>query len=257
MLRCLVTGATGGGIGEATAHDLARRGLQVCVHGRHADRVHAVLDALPRAQGQEHAALVLDLSGAAAILPAVAELQTRWGGVDVLVSNAAPSLPAAPLHELDESQWRIELQEILEVPLRLAKAVLPGMMARGLGRLVFLSSSAAQRGSLGRSAAYAAAKAGLLGLARQIALEYAAHGVTANAIAPSQVDTPRVRAGGRRTSESLAEFGRRAVPLGRVGDVRDVVQAVSFLIDCEYITGQLLVVDGGSSLASPWTRSLP
>lgn len=249
MLRCLVTGSTGAGIGEAVARRLAECGHAVCLHGRSADKLSRSLCALPEA-AHPHACLELDLADDERIETALGELQARWGPIDVLVSNAAPSLPAQPMHLLPVAQWRQELAEVLGCQFRLCKAVLPGMVERRFGRIVFISSSAATRGSFGRSAAYAAGKAGLLGLSCQLALEYAHAGITANAIVPGQIDTPRIRAGGRRTDESLARYGADHVPVGRVGQPADIVSAVEFLIACGYMTGQQIIIDGGSSLAS-------
>jgi 3-oxoacyl-[acyl-carrier protein] reductase len=249
MHRCLVTGSAGGGIGEHVARRLAERGHAVCLHGRSADKLALALSKLPETI-HPHTCFELDLADGERIEPELDSLQARWGPIDILVSNAAPSFPGRPMHLLSASQWRQELTEVLHCQFALCKAVLPGMVERRFGRLVFISSSAATRGSFGRSAAYAAGKAGLAGLACQLALEYARSGITANAIVPGQIDTPRIRAGGRRSDESLARYAADHVPVGRVGFPADIVSAVEFLIECAYITGQQIVVDGGSSLAS-------
>ncbi|PYQ77462.1 MAG: short-chain dehydrogenase [Acidobacteria bacterium] len=140
-----------------------------------------------------------------------------------------------------------------------AKAVAPSMIRQGRGRIVFVSSCAALRGTWARAASYAAAKAGLFGLMRQIALELAAHGITANAVAPSLVDTPRIRRNNRRTDSSIAHYGRHVVPVGRPGQAVEVADTIVFLASpqASYVTGQVIVIDGGSMLASSATRLNP
>ena len=120
---------------------------------------------------------------------------------------------------------------------------------------MYVSSSAALRGSYGRAACYAASKAGLSGLATQIAIEYGPHNVTANVVAPSQIDTPRIRQNGRRTGAELAARGA-SIPLGRVGRPGDVAETIAFLCSSAsgYITGNVLPVDGGSRLAGRETK---
>ncbi|MFF8413032.1 SDR family NAD(P)-dependent oxidoreductase [Streptomyces omiyaensis] len=247
----LVTGAGGGGIGRAVAHRLAR------TH-------HVLLNGTPRRLAAlERLAAEIRAAGGHAE-PAVADVTDREGlraalagrPVDVLVHNAAPSLPHRPVHLLSPEEWRGDLEPILGGALNGVALVAPGMIERGTGRIVLVSSSAAFRGTFGRSASYAAAKAALHGLVAQLALELGPYGITANAVAPSQVATPRALRGGRRTPESL---GRQAaaVPLRRVGEPDDVASLIAHLCGASagYLTGQVIRVDGGSSLASPTTMT--
>lgn len=179
-------------------------------------------------------------------------------GIDTVVCNAAPSFRRCSIDEYPAAQWASELGTILTGSFNVIRATAGSMMREGFGRIVLVSSSAADRGTWGRGVGYAAAKAGLHGLARQLGLELGPHGVTVNCVAPSQIDTPRVRRGGRRTEASLAAYARDAVPVGRVGRPDDVVSAVRFLIDrgSSYITGQIVHVDGGSALASRRTEEV-
>jgi 3-oxoacyl-[acyl-carrier protein] reductase len=130
------------------------------------------------------------------------------------------------------------------------------MIRQHAGRVIFVSSCAAFRGTWARAASYAACKAALTGLCRQVALELAQHGITVNAVAPSLVDTPRIRRNQRRTDESIARYARDLVPLGRVATAQEVAAVIGFLAsdDSSYVTGQTLIVDGGSSLATAATR---
>ena len=245
----LVTGAAGGGIGTQTALSLARSGYAVAVHGR--DSVSAEETAARlRDEGWRAEPVWGDLADPEVPARIVAETENRLGPVNALVHNAAAGAPFVPLERLTREAWRADIAVILDAAYLLSAASLPAMRAHGSGRIVFVSSSAAWRGSLGRAASYAAAKAGLTGLARQMALDCGADGVTVNVVAPSQIDTPRIRKGGRRTQESLAARGR-SIPLGRVGTPADVAETIAFLCSpaAAYLTGVVLPIDGGSSLS--------
>lgn len=250
-----VSGAGGGGIGSTTAAALAQLGAHVIVNARVEGDAVAVVERIRAAGGSAEPAIV-DVSHSAAVEDCLARVHARVGQLDVLVANAAGDRPATALAEMTDELWRSELEENLAVGFFCARAAARWMSARHYGRIVFVSSSAALRGTWGRSAGYAAAKAGLIGLARRLALELAEHGITVNAVAPSQVDTPRVRRGGRRTDASLATYAR-SVPLGRVGRPEDVAHAIAFLASerAGYITGQVLEIDGGMSLASRVTAT--
>src|SRR5262249_34339777 len=128
------------------------------------------------------------------------------GRVDIVVSNAAQGGRTAPIHELDDESWFGEIATTLHGAYHVCRAVIPSMIEHRFGRIILMSSSAALRGTKGRGAGYAAAKAALHGMAKQLAVEQGPHGITANVVAPSQIDTPRVRRGGRRTDASLSAY---------------------------------------------------
>ncbi|MCF6274113.1 MAG: SDR family oxidoreductase [Rhodobacteraceae bacterium] len=149
------------------------------------------------------------------------------------------------------AHWRQALRNVPAVGTRFARHA-----DSKRGRIVYVSSSAALRGSYGRAASYAAAKAGLVGLAAQIAIEYGPSGVTANVVAPSQIDTPRIRRNGRHSDAQLAARGV-SIPLRRVGLPEDVAETIAFLCSSAagYLTGTVLPIDGGSRLAGEETKT--
>jgi 3-oxoacyl-[acyl-carrier protein] reductase len=245
----LVTGAAGGGCGSAIARRLAARGALVVANGlaRHAEALERLAAGSPRIRPA-----IADVGDEHAVADLFADLAANTRHPAIVVHNAAPALAPAAVSELSTGQWRAELGTILDGAFFLARAAAPAMAESRWGRFVFVSSSASFRGARGRSAAYAAGKAGIHGLARQLALELGPCGITANVIAPSQVDTARVRRGGRRDDESMARAAR-LVPLGRAGRPDDVAALAAFLAGDEscYLTGQVIRLDGGSALAAP------
>ncbi|MGA6161321.1 SDR family NAD(P)-dependent oxidoreductase [Amycolatopsis magusensis] len=247
----LVTGAAGGGCGSAVALRLAEQGATVVANGLpgHAGALGELAAGHPGIRPA-----LADVGDERAVSALFAELADTTGHPGIVVHNAAPSLAPVTVSELETAQWRAELGTIIDGAFHLARAAAPAMTAAGWGRFVFVSSSAAFRGARGRSAAYAAGKAALHGLAVQLALELGPCGVTANVIAPSQIDTARARRGGRRDHGSMARSAG-LVPLGRVGRPGDVAGLAAFLAGDEssYLTGQVIRLDGGSALAAPQT----
>jgi 3-oxoacyl-[acyl-carrier protein] reductase len=249
----LVTGAAGGGCGSATALALAEAGATVVANGlpRHAEALRRLATGRPAL-----CPAVADVSAENEVDALVRGVVAEHGRLDIVVHNAAGSLPAVGVDGLTTGAWRAELATILDGAFFLSRAAAPAMRGTGGGRIIYISSSAAFRGTGGRSAAYAAAKAGLHGLVVQLALELGADAITVNAVAPSQIDTPRVRRGGRRDDESLRRYAH-SLPLRRVGTADDLAGLVCFLASAAsgYLTGQVLRLDGGSALASVQTRT--
>jgi len=240
----LVTGAgSDGGIGFAAARRLARRGHHVVLVAT-SDRIHRRAAELVVDGGSAEGA-VCDLRDAAAVDALVSSL-TTVGRIDVLVNNAgmtsvgAGADAAALLEELTLAEWDDTLARNLTTAFLVCRAVVPSMRASGYGRIVNVASTTGPVSAFERAGGYAAAKAGMVGLTRALSLEVAPAGITVNAIAPGWIDTPSATVGERRAGV--------ASPVGRSGTADEVAAAIEFLAsrDASYITGTLLVVDGGN-----------
>ena len=241
----VVTGAgSPTGIGIATARALARAGhciLIVSTTDRIKDRAAEL-----RAEGHEAHAIVADLTSEPDI-ERLHEHAAALGDVSVLVNNAGMAVLSemdAPGHleRLDLGDWQRSLERNLTSAFLVTRAFLLGMKARGYGRVVNVSSTTGAVSAVAGDTAYAAAKAGMVGFTRAVALEAAPHGVTVNAIAPGWIAT------GSQT-EREAAAGLRT-PLRRSGTPAEIAALIAFLASTEasYVTGQLIVADGGNSI---------
>lgn len=245
--HALVTGG-GQGIGAAIAQALVARGLNVTVLGRRLAVVQALADTDP-----EHLhAVSADVADAAQVAEAVASAEARFGPVDVLVNNAGQA-QTAPFLKMDLALWNQMLSVNLTGTLVCTQAVLPGMVARGWGRVVNVASTAGQVGYAYVSA-YCAAKHGVVGLTKSLALEMAKKGVTVNAVCPGYTETDIVRESiervvaktGRTAEEARAEFVK-SNPQGKLVQPEQVADAVAWLCGegAGAVTGQQISVAGG------------
>ncbi|HUH79706.1 MAG TPA: SDR family NAD(P)-dependent oxidoreductase [Solirubrobacteraceae bacterium] len=239
MSVALVTGASRG-IGRAIALRLGEQGHDVAVgYSRRREQAEQVAGELA-ALGRRSMTVGGDLGDPAAPARIVAEVEGRLGGVEILVANAGiGSAPTGAL-EIELANWERTLAVNLTAPFLLAQRAFAGMLERGYGRIVFLSSVAAYTGGL-IGAHYAASKAGLHGLAHSLARQGAAHGVTVNVIAPGLVDTDMMPAD-PAVREQLA--ASRAV--GRLGSVEEVADLVAAVVANAYLSNQSIVIDGGT-----------
>ena len=235
----LVTGGTRG-IGLAIARALAEAGARVALTGRDAARAAEVAAGVaPDAVG-----VACDVADAAQVDAAVAAVERALGPIEILVNNAGLTRDNILLRLSDED-WDTVLDANLKGAFHTTRAVIKGMMKRRSGRIINITSIVGLIGNKGQ-ANYAASKAGLIGFTKSIAKEYASRNVLANCIAPGFIETDMTSALPEEARASLLQ----AIALGRLGRAGDIADAVLFLASdlSGYITGQVLVVDGGMVL---------
>ncbi len=232
----LVTGSTRG-IGRAVAGLFAGEGARVAVTGRSRDTAEAVA----RELGAGALGIGLDVADPGSVAAAVDRVLEAWGRVDVLVNNAGITRDTLALRmKLDD--WQAVISTNLTGAFLCAKACLRHMVRARAGAIVNISSVVGSVGNAGQ-ANYCAAKAGIEGLTRSLAREYANRGIRVNAVAPGYIATDMTEALGEKVREALLA----QVPAGRLGAPEDVAQAVAFLASdrASYVTGQVLHVNGG------------
>jgi NAD(P)-dependent dehydrogenase (short-subunit alcohol dehydrogenase family) len=247
----LVTGA-GRGIGAAIARTLAGEGADLTLLGRN----QATLDALAASLGGRAQGVVADITDAAQVAAAFAAARERFGPVAILVNNAGQA-ESAPFGRTSQALWDRMLAVNLTGTFLCAQAALPDMLALGWGRIVNIASTAGQRG-YAYVTAYAAAKHGVVGLTRSLALEVARKGVTVNAVCPGYTETDILRESignvvaktGRSADEARASFAA-VNPQGRILQPEEVADAVRWLCGAgaAAITGQCISVSGGEVTA--------
>jgi 3-oxoacyl-[acyl-carrier protein] reductase len=230
----LVTGG-GRGIGRAIALILAEAGADVAVNYRtRADAAEATATEIRRL-GRRVAALQADVSVATEVAKLVDEVGKKLGPIDILVNNAGISEPCA-IEELTEEQFDRTLTVNLKSAFLCTQAVLPGMRARGFGRIVNISSGAA-RGAGAVGVHYNASKAGMEGLTRGYAARVVKDGVTVNAVAPSLIATEMIKP---HRLDNLPK-----IPLGRLGTADEIASIVLMVVGNPYMTGQTVAANGG------------
>jgi 3-oxoacyl-[acyl-carrier protein] reductase len=245
MRRVAVVTGSSRGLGSAIARRLALDGFAVAVNGLHDDADAAAVAAAIERSGGTAAAFAADVTDEQHVSALVASVIDRLGPVDVLIVNATGPQPEAPLADVGWSEQLEQLVFFVKSPALLGRAVLPGMKARGWGRIVQIDSEVVDRIPQGRSA-YVTAKSAQIGLTRSWARELAAHGITVNSVAPGFVPVERHA----HVPEATQRAYRSSVPAGRLGTREDIANAVSFFASpaAGFVTGQRLVVDGGRGL---------
>jgi 3-oxoacyl-[acyl-carrier protein] reductase len=232
----LVTGSTRG-IGRSIAETLAECGARVAVVGRDATKAQEVAAQIsPEARG-----FACDVANVASVTALVGAAEEAFGSVDILVNNAGVTRDNIMLR-LKDDDWDAVIDANLRGAFAATRAATRGMMKRRWGRIINIASVVGLVGNKGQSN-YAASKAGLIGLTKSVAKEFASRNILVNAIAPGFIETDMTNA---MTSEARAAL-MGSIPLERLGSPRDVAAMVAFLASehAGYITGQVLVVDGG------------
>lgn len=242
----LVTGATQG-LGRAIAEALAEHGARVIVSDADGGACECVAAEL-RSRGMLGEGFPIDLAHGVEVERLAAHVQTGFGGVDILVSNAGIQGPHGPLAAATDDDWQRVFEVNLRAAARLTTHLIPSMAARGGGSVVLMSSIAGLRGN-GAIGLYGLSKAALAQLARNLAVEWGLHGVRVNAVSPGLIRTPL--AAGLLGNEALMARRLQATPLRRVGEPGEIAGVVVMLASRAggFITGQNLVVDGGTTIS--------
>jgi len=239
----IVTGASQG-IGRDTALALAEAGAKVAVAARNEEKLAALVNDISAAGG-EALAVKMDVADAEQIKAGFKALLAKFGRLDILVNNAAITRDGLALR-MKQEDWDAVIRTNLTGAHLCTQQALSAMMRARAGRIINIASVVAQMGNAGQ-ANYVAAKAGLIGLTKAIAIEIASRNITVNAVAPGFIETPMTDVLPGEAKEEL----KKRIPLGRMGSPRDVAAAIVFLASDEaaYITGHVLDVNGGMYLA--------
>jgi 3-oxoacyl-[acyl-carrier protein] reductase len=239
----LVTGASQG-IGRETALALAQARAKVAVAARNEEKLAALVGEIAAAGGEAFA-VKMDVADAEQVKAGFKHVLEKFGRLDILVNNAAITRDGLAMR-MKQDDWEAVIRTNLTGAHLCIQQALPTMMKARAGRIINIASVVAQMGNAGQ-ANYVAAKAGLIGLTKAIAIEISSRNITVNAVAPGFIETPMTDVLGDKVKEEL----KARIPLGRMGSACDVASAIVFLASDEagYITGHVLDVNGGMYLA--------
>jgi NAD(P)-dependent dehydrogenase (short-subunit alcohol dehydrogenase family) len=236
----VVTGAANG-IGNAVAEYLAARGARVVG----VDLSEAVSDAVAAFPGDSHHGIVKDLTVPTAAAEVIAEAVKVAGTVDILVNSAGVALLESAL-EISDAMWDATISINLTASFKMAQAAGRVMTEKGYGRIINLASQASVI-ALDKHVAYCASKAAIVGMTKVLAMEWARHGVTVNAVSPTVVETPL---GKKAWAGEKGEAMKAQIPVGRFAQPEEVAAMIAYLAgeNAAMVTGENLLIDGGYSM---------
>ena len=234
----LVTGS-GRGIGRSIAESLMAAGAKVVISDINEETCKKTASEL-KEMGGETLSVVCDVTNSESIEKMVEKIMSEWGRIDVLVNNAGITRDNLYMR-MSEQDWQAVIDTNLSSAFKVTKPVIKVMSKQRSGRIINIASTTGVHGNFGQ-VNYAAAKAGLIGFTKTVALEYASRNITSNAVAPGFIDTDMTRAGGEDNVNKILE----RIPLKRMGCPEDIANAVLFFAGPgSYVTGQVLEVNGG------------
>jgi 3-oxoacyl-[acyl-carrier protein] reductase len=239
----LITGASQG-IGRETTRALAEAGAKVAIAARNEEKLVSLVSEIESAGGTA-LAVRMDVADAEQVKAGFKQVLEKFGRLDILVNNAAITRDGLAMR-MKPDDWEAVLKTNLTGAHLCIQQALPAMMKARAGRIINISSVVAQAGNAGQ-ANYVAAKAGLIGLTKAIAIEIASRNITVNAVAPGFIETPMTDV----LSDKVKEELKTRIPLGRMGSPKEIAAAIVFLASDEagYITGHVLNANGGMHLA--------
>lgn len=245
----LVT-AAGAGIGRATCDIIGREGGVVCVADNDPARLEVAVNAITKAGGRAHAhpCDALDPAQADGVIAQVVE---KHGRIDILVNGVGGSTiipnPAAEMDELTMAQWQAIVDFNLNGTFLFTHAAIPHMKRQRSGKIVNIASIAGRGKSVASSAAYAAAKGGIIALTAKLSLELGPHGINVNAIAPSMTLTERIRPRWEQRTPQVRQADIERTPMRRMAEASDQARVICFLAseDADFVTGLTIDVTGG------------
>jgi 3-oxoacyl-[acyl-carrier protein] reductase len=241
--KAIVTGGTSG-IGKEIAKLFAKNGASVVIYGTNQERAKSIikeLNALKVDNSQEFLYELVDVSNLKNIENSINSILSRWSQIDILVNNAGITKDNL-LMKMDEQDWDQVININLKSVYNLCKSLVRSMMKAKRGKIINISSVIGLIGNAGQ-VNYAAAKSGMIGFSKSLAKELASRGVCVNCIAPGYINTPMTE----MLSDSIKDQIKASIPMKRIGSPTDIAQAALFLASAlsDYITGQVLTVDGG------------
>jgi 3-oxoacyl-[acyl-carrier protein] reductase len=239
----IITGAAGAGIGQTTARRFAQEGARVVISDTHPRRTDEVAQAIASEYGVKTLSVLCDVTFRDQVDALVQRTVDTFGRVDILVNNAGRNMLSS-VAEMTDEQWETVINVCLRGTFYCSRAVLKPMMAQKRGNIVSLSSVAGLRPS-DKQAHYSAAKAGIIGFTRTLALEVASYNIRVNAIAPGLIYNDFLR---RIYPDAFFDNAAQQTPLGRMGQPSDIANAICYLVSDEasYVTGQTISINGGT-----------